>query len=54
MVLTITRQPKLASDAFFLSGLIKIETEESGKKQEKWRPKQVFHYIQWKNLDPIL
>ena len=33
-------------------GLIKIETEESGKKQEKWRPKQVFHYIQWKNLEP--
>ena len=43
---------KLASDACFLSGLIKIETEESGKKQEKWRPKQVFHYIQWKNLEP--
>ena len=35
-----------------MSGLIKIETEESGKKQEKWRPKQVFHYIQWKNLEP--
>jgi bacillithiol biosynthesis deacetylase BshB1 len=34
------------------SGLIKIETEESGKKQEKWRPKQVFHYIQWKNIEP--
>lgn len=43
---------KLASDACFLSGLIKIETEESGKKQEKWRPKQVFHYIQWKNHEP--
>ena len=43
---------KLASDACFLSGLIKIETEESGKKQEKWRPKLDFHYIQWKNLEP--
>lgn len=43
---------KLVSDACFLSGLIKIETEESGKKQEKWRPKQVFHYIQWKNIEP--
>mgnify|MGYP003581657112 FL=1 len=43
---------KLASDACFLSGLIKIETEEFGKKQEKWRPKQVFHYIQWKNIEP--
>ena len=20
--------------------------------QEKWRPKQVYHYIQWKNIEP--
>ncbi len=43
---------KLVSDACFLSGLIKIETELGGKPQEKWRPKQVYHYIQWKNLEP--
>jgi bacillithiol biosynthesis deacetylase BshB1 len=43
---------KLVSDACFLSGLIKIETELEGKKQEKWRPKQVYHYIQWKNIEP--
>ncbi len=43
---------KLISDACFLSGLIKIETELDGKPQQAWRPKQVFHYIQWKNLEP--
>jgi bacillithiol biosynthesis deacetylase BshB1 len=42
----------LVSDACFLSGLIKVETEIEGKLQEKWRPKQVFHYIQWKNIEP--
>ena len=43
---------KLVSDACFLSGLLKIETEVEGKQQEKWRPKQVYHYIQWKNIEP--
>ncbi|MDG1812140.1 MAG: bacillithiol biosynthesis deacetylase BshB1 [Polaribacter sp.] len=43
---------KLVSDACFLSGLLKIETELGGKQQEKWRPKQVYHYIQWKNIEP--
>ena len=43
---------KLVSDACFLSGLTKIETELDGKKQEAWRPKLVYHYIQWKNLEP--
>ena len=42
----------LVSDACFLSGLLKIETEIEGKQQEKWRPKQVYHYIQWKNIEP--
>lgn len=42
----------LVSDACFLSGLLKIETELNGVKQEKWRPKQVYHYIQWKNCTP--
>ncbi|MDR9457294.1 MAG: bacillithiol biosynthesis deacetylase BshB1 [Salegentibacter sp.] len=45
---------KLVSDACFLSGLRKIETINGGKNQEAWRPKQVFHYIQWKNLEPDL
>ncbi len=43
---------KVVSDACFLSGLIKIETELEGIQQEKWRPKNVYHYIQWKNLKP--
>lgn len=43
---------KLVSDACFLSGLQKIETKENGKCQEKWRPKWVYHYIQWKNIEP--
>lgn len=42
----------LVSDACFLSGLIKIKTELDGIKQEKWRPKNVYHYIQWKNIKP--
>lgn len=43
---------KLVSDACFLSGLMKIETVYQGEKQEVWRPKLVYHYIQWKNLQP--
>ncbi len=43
---------KLVSDACFLSGLIKIETELNREAQEKWRPKHVYHYIQWKNIEP--
>ncbi|PQJ78390.1 bacillithiol biosynthesis deacetylase BshB1 [Polaribacter porphyrae] len=42
----------LVSDACFLSGLLKIETQIEEKFQEKWRPKQVYHYIQWKNINP--
>ncbi|WP_298781480.1 bacillithiol biosynthesis deacetylase BshB1 [uncultured Polaribacter sp.] len=42
----------LVSDACFLSGLMKIETEIEGDTQEKWRPKLVYHYIQWKNIKP--
>lgn len=43
---------QLVSDACFLSGLKKIETEVEGKQQEYWRPKHVYHYIQWKNITP--
>jgi bacillithiol biosynthesis deacetylase BshB1 len=42
----------LVSDACFLSGLMKIKTEYEGNNQEVWRPKLVYHYIQWKNLIP--
>ena len=43
---------KLVSDACFLSGLMKIETELDGEQQKAWRPKLVYHYIQWKNIEP--
>lgn len=43
---------KLVSDACFLSGLRKIETSLGNQKQAVWRPKHVYHYIQWKNIEP--
>lgn len=43
---------KLVSDACFLSGLRRIETKIDGIVQEAWRPKLVYHYIQWKNIEP--
>ena len=42
----------LVSDACFLSGLIKVETVLNGEVQKQWRPKLVYHYLQWKNLKP--
>ena len=44
---------QLVSDACFLSGLRKIETTfEDNTIQEPWRPKAVYHYIQWKDIEP--
>ncbi|TCK64840.1 bacillithiol biosynthesis deacetylase BshB1 [Winogradskyella wandonensis] len=43
---------KLVSDACFLSGLVKIETELDAVIQDNWRPKVVYHYIQWKDIKP--
>lgn len=45
---------KLVSDACFLSGLLKIDTKDvnTDSWQDPWRPKQVYHYIQWNNLKP--
>ncbi|MDN3493335.1 bacillithiol biosynthesis deacetylase BshB1 [Winogradskyella bathintestinalis] len=45
---------QLVSDACFLSGLKKIETiyKDESNGQEPWRPKAVYHYIQWKDLTP--
>ncbi len=44
----------LVSDACFLSGLVKVNTRLEGDDhwQDAWRPKQVYHYIQWMNLEP--
>ena len=39
----------------FLAGLLKIETvDDQGKRQERWRPKAVYHYIQDYHLQPDL
>lgn len=43
---------RLVADSCFLSGLRKIETICDGNKQNAWRPKFVYHYIQWRNLTP--
>ena len=43
---------KLVSDACFLSGLRKIETKVGVAEQAPWRPKRVYHYIQWQDLKP--
>lgn len=42
----------LVSDACFLSGLRKIETSLDGQLQLAFRPRLVFHYIQWQNIEP--
>lgn len=46
------RGAKLVADACFLSGLTKVQTVLKGKKQEAWRPKAVYHYIQYRKLKP--
>ncbi len=43
---------KLVSDACFLSGLIKVATDYEGQSQKAWRPKVVYHYLQWKTTSP--
>jgi len=43
---------KLVSDACFLSGLKMIETILDGENQQAHRPKVVYHYTQWKNIEP--
>ncbi|WP_420399410.1 bacillithiol biosynthesis deacetylase BshB1 [Flagellimonas sp.] len=45
---------QLVSDACFLSGLVKIDTKMDGDDQwqQPWRPRVVYHFIQWKNLEP--
>lgn len=45
------RGSSLVSRACFLSGLAKIETGVDGN-QERWRPKVVYHYIQYRYLKP--
>jgi bacillithiol biosynthesis deacetylase BshB1 len=46
------RASGLAFEACFLSGLVKIETINEGAKQDVWRPKAVYHYIQSQFIEP--
>lgn len=46
------RSAELVSDSAFLSGLIKIKTDDNGINQEAWRPKYVLNYIQDRYLKP--
>ena len=47
------RASQLLSDSCFLSGLKKIETFDSdANPQLPWRPKAIYHYIQWKDIRP--
>lgn len=46
------RASRLIYDSCFLAGLIKVETELEGEKQQAWRPKQIFYFIQDRYLDP--
>ncbi|MEZ4949300.1 MAG: bacillithiol biosynthesis deacetylase BshB1 [Saprospiraceae bacterium] len=44
---------KIVADACFYAGLAKIETfDEDGNPQKHHRPKNCFHYIQDRNLEP--
>ena len=46
------RGSQLVSEACFLAGLRKVETEWNGEEQEAYRPKAVYHYIQDHYIKP--
>ena len=46
------RASDMVEAAVFLAGLRKIETFADGKLQEAWRPKQLFHFIQDRYIEP--
>jgi bacillithiol biosynthesis deacetylase BshB1 len=47
------RAGQLIYDACFLSGLKQIKTtDEQGRSQERWRPKQLLHYLQDRFYEP--
>ena len=46
------RAAQLVVDSAFLAGLVKIQSTHNGVAQAPWRPTQVFHYIQSRNLTP--
>ncbi|HUZ57538.1 MAG TPA: bacillithiol biosynthesis deacetylase BshB1 [Hanamia sp.] len=46
------RSAKLVADAAFLSGLRKIESSDHETRQEVWKPKYVFNYVQDQYFTP--
>jgi N-acetylglucosamine malate deacetylase 1 len=46
------RGAALVSEAVFLAGLLKVETMADGKKQDLWKTKVVYHYIQDRYIKP--
>jgi bacillithiol biosynthesis deacetylase BshB1 len=45
---------ELLVKACFLAGLRKVETNVDGESQAPWRPKALYHYVQFLNLEPNL
>lgn len=48
------RAAKLVKEAAWLAGLKNWETTLDGQKQECWRPKHVYHFLQYNMLEPDL
>ncbi len=48
------RASRLVEEACFLSGLHKIKLEDNGEKLAPWRPKTMYKYLQFYNLEPQL
>jgi len=46
------RASQLVKEACFLAGLLKIEITYNGEKQNHWRPKSIYFYIQDRYLKP--
>lgn len=46
------RAAALVRESCFLSGLNQVNTTHEGKPQMAWRPKYVYHYIQWNDAKP--
>lgn len=44
------RAAALVKESAFYSGLMRIETQVDGAKQDAWRPKAVYHYVQDQQL----
>ena len=42
----------MVTESCFLSGLKQVNTAHQGKPQISWRPKHVYHYIQWNDTKP--